>query len=126
MDWTDRSIRIKKGAYASPAAIEQVSSFTGREAEEVRKSTLRHRAPRIFVSFGFAIALASGCRQMPVADYDKPEGTDETFVAEKTDDTVPIEKELAAPKGFFSRKGGPTAAWSKEARDIERSLGVGR
>ena len=82
--------------------------------------------PRIFLSFACAMAFASGCRQMPVADYDKPEGTDETFVAEKTDDTVPIEKELAAPKGFFSRKGGPTAAWSREARDIERSLGVGR
>lgn len=92
----------------------------------MRKSTLRRHSPRIVVSFGFSMALASGCRQMPVADYDKPEGTDETFVAEKSDDTVPIEKELAAPKGFFSRKGGPTAAWSKEARDIERSLGVGR
>ena len=92
----------------------------------MRKSTSRRDMPRIFLSFACAMAFASGCRQMPVADYDKPEGTDETFVAEKTDDTVPIEKELAAPKGFFSRKGGPTAAWSREARDIERSLGVGR
>lgn len=92
----------------------------------MRKSTTRHDTPRIFLSFALAMAVSSGCRQMPVADYDKPEGADETFVAEKTDDTVPIEKELAAPKGFFSRKGGPTAAWSREARDIERSLGVGR
>lgn len=84
----------------------------------------RQALPPVFLTF--AIALLGGCRQMPVADQERPRGTDGTFAAEEPDDTVPIEKELAAPKGFFNRKGGPTAAWSSEAREIERSLGVGR
>lgn len=69
---------------------------------------------------------ASGCRQVPRADLDMPAGVDGTFEAEARDDTVPIEKELAAPKGFFNRTGGPSAGWSSQAREIERSLGVGR
>jgi hypothetical protein len=73
-----------------------------------------------------AACLTTGCRQAPLAKYEMPDGVDDTFVAEERDDTVAIEKELAAPKGFFNRKGGPSAGWSSDARDIERSLGVGR
>jgi hypothetical protein len=72
--------------------------------------------------------MQAGCRQVPVGTTDNAVGTDGTFDPEKTqeDDTIPIEKELAAPKGFFNRTKGPTGAWSSQAREIERSLGVGR
>lgn len=94
------------------------------EAVEVNTGSLLKTWPRIVLIVGFA--SVSGCRQVPVSVSDQPEGVDGTFAAEATDDTVPIEKELAAPKGFFNRNGGPTAGWSSQARDIERSLGVGR
>lgn len=84
----------------------------------------RTRWPRIVAIAG--IIGSCGCRQVPVGDGGKPDGVDGTFAAEAQDDTVAVEKELAAPKGFFSRNGGPTAGWSSQARDIERSLGVGR
>lgn len=86
--------------------------------------SFRKHWPRIVAIAGFV--SISGCRQVPVSVSDKPDGVDGTFAAETADDTVPIEEELAAPKGFFNRTGGPTAGWSSQARDIERSLGVGR
>jgi len=96
----------------------------GKEAESVL--TMITKSTRWFVLILFVCLPMAGCRQMPTAAYEKPEGVDATFEVEERDDTIPIEKELAAPKGFFNRKGGPYAGWSSEAREIEKSLGVRR
>ena len=68
-----------------------------------------------------------GCRQVAVTKQDRADaGVDGTFEPEVRDDSVPIEKELAAPKGFFSKTREPFGGWSSQARDIEKSLGVNR
>lgn len=82
---------------------------------------------RYTLGLAFLLMATAGCRQMPFGQDDReerPAGVDGTFRNEVVDDTVPIEKELAAPKGFFGKTGGFTGGWSSQSRDIERSLGV--
>lgn len=68
-----------------------------------------------------------GCRQMAVSKHERADGVDGTFEPESArDGLVPIEKELAAPQGFFSKTREPFGGWSGQARDIEKSLGVNR
>lgn len=86
------------------------------------------RAQRIFGNTLLFLSLCTqiGCRQVAVTKQQPGEGVDGTFEAEAHDDSVPIEKELAAPKGFFSKTREPFGGWSNQARDIEKSLGVNR
>lgn len=88
--------------------------------------------PGVRISFLVAILgsfFTAGCRQMPnqgQARASRADGADGTFEPESKDDSVPIEKELAAPKGFFSTKREPFGGWSSQAREVEQSLGVNR
>jgi hypothetical protein len=70
---------------------------------------------------------AFGCRQVPTTQREEspPAGVDGVMdMAEEGRDQVPIEKELAPPKGFFGRRGSLNGGWSSESNEIERSLGV--
>lgn len=88
--------------------------------------------PGVRISFLVAISgsvLSTGCRQLPnqgQAQASRADGADGTFEPDSKDDSVPIEKELAAPKGFFSSKREPFGGWSSKAREVEQSLGVNR
>ena len=73
-----------------------------------------------------SLCAQTGCRQVAVTKQQPSEGVDGTFDPEARDDSVPIEKELAAPKGVFSKTREPFGGWSSQARDIEKSLGVNR
>ncbi|RLT08876.1 MAG: hypothetical protein DWI24_10395 [Planctomycetota bacterium] len=66
-----------------------------------------------------------GCQQMPGTKSARTDGADGTFEPERQE-AVPIEKELAAPKGFFRTKSEPFGGWSSQAREIEKSLGVNK
>ena len=70
--------------------------------------------------------LTAGCQQTSVTKSVRSDGLEGTFEPEVRDDSVPIEKELAAPKGFFRTKREPFGGWSSQAREIEKSLGVNK
>ncbi|MFM7131955.1 MAG: hypothetical protein ACKO0V_21615 [bacterium] len=84
---------------------------------------------RMLVAVYGVMSLAVGCRQMPTTANDelRPAGVDQVMdLTETGEEPVPIEKEMAAPKGFFGRKESRNGGWSSESRAIEQSLGVNR
>lgn len=99
-----------------------IDGVIGMEAEEMPKLMVK----RCFAAGLALVCLTAGCRQLPATKSVRSDGAEGTFEPEVRDDSVPIEKELAAPKGFFSTKREPFGGWSSQAREIEKSLGVNK
>ena len=82
-----------------------------------------------FAGICLVMGMTTGCRQVPtdLGDEARPAGVDRVMdLTETGEEPVPIEKELAAPKGFFGRKESRNGGWSSESRAIEQPLGVNR
>jgi len=103
--------------------VNDLIGVIGMEAEAMSKLMDK----RFLVVGGLVlVCLTVGCRQTPVTKSVRSDGLEGTFEPEMRDDSVPIEKELAAPKGFFRTKREPFGGWSTQAREIEKSLGVNK